>query len=168
MKTRTANQLELSLPTQSLKRTLAASLTEVSLDYKTIGSPQALVSPELPPKRKGFRGKQRPRSRKLAEMEELTPILGLASLLTEAEPQQARPKTPDSASSSGTEGWVLAKRRCIQPFRLPKSASKKPLPLKKFSPGALSRAATHAAIAYYIWIQKQQPVNGHTNCSILP
>lgn len=151
MKTRTANQLELGTPVQSLKRTLSASCTEVSLDYKSIGTAVLPASVEVPSKRKNFRPKPRPRPRNLTDMEELTPILGLASLITETEPQ-VRPKTPDSSSLSG--GEAPCKRRCL-------TKSRRPL-LRKFNPGALSRAATHAAIAYFIWSQK----SSHSNCSI--
>jgi len=84
-------------------------------------------------------------------MEELVPILGLASLITETEPQVS-PKTPDSSSLSGCE--TPCKRRCLPKSRKPQ--------LSKFNPGPLSRAATHAAIAYFIWSQK----SSHSNCSL--
>ena len=151
MKTRTANQLELGIPLQSLKRTLTASGTEVLLDYKTIGTAMAPTSAELPSKRKPIRPKQRSHPRNLTDMEELDPILGLASLIAETDPQ-VQPKTPDSSSLSGSE--APSKHRCLPKSRKP--------PLRKFSPGPLSRAATHAAIAYFIWSQK----SSHSNCSI--
>lgn len=156
MKTRTTNPLEVGLPTLSLKRTLTASCSEVSLDYKSIGTVQVPVSPEPLPKRKLFRPKHQPRPRKLAEMDELTPILGLASLLTEADPQVI-PRTPESESSQ--DSFPPVKKRCVAAVRLNcpgKYQYKKSAPLKTFAPGALSRAATHAAIAYFIWVQKQQ------------
>jgi hypothetical protein len=79
-------------------------------------------------------------------MAELSPILGLASLITEADPQ-----TNLTPSLSGSE--TPCKHRCLK--------LEKP-PLRTFNPGALSRAATHAAIAYFIWSQK----SSHSNCSI--
>lgn len=142
MKTRTASQLDLTVPTQSLKRTLSASYSEVSLDYKNIGSALAPLSADLPVKQKMFKQKSRLRPRNLTDMAELSPILGLASLITETEPQVSL--------LSASE--IPCKHRCLK--------LEKP-PLRTFSPGALSRAATHAAIAYFIWRQKS-----HSNCSI--
>lgn len=150
MKTRTACQLDLGISAQSLKRTLSASYTEVSLDYKSIGAALAPSSAELPSKRKAFRLKPRLRPRNLADMTELSPLLGLASLITETEPQ-LRPAPADSPPLSCE---TPCKHRCV-----PKPARP---PLRKFSPRALSRAATHAAIAYFIWRQK----SSHSNCSI--
>jgi len=151
MKTRTASHLDLGIPTLSLKRALSASYTEVSLDFKSIGTAMAPSSAELPSKRKTFRLKSRLRPRNLADMAELSPLLGLASLITETEPQ-LRPAPTDSPPLSPCE--APCKHRCVTKSARP--------PLRKFNPGALSRAATHAAIAYFIWSQKCS----HSNCSI--